>query len=239
MRYGILGDIHANLAALTAVLEALERAGAERYLCLGDIVGYGADAAACVRRVRELDPWIVAGNHDWAVAGRLGLDFFNAPARAAILWTRRALQPDEIAWLGSLELAATCDGISLAHGTLNDPAAFDYLQTPYDAYLSFQQLTTRLAFVGHSHIPITFFDGPAVTYSVEAQVALAGRRAIANVGSVGQPRDEDPRASCGVLDTERDTLEVLRVPYDIEETARRIRAAGLPPLLAERLRLGR
>lgn len=239
MRYGILGDIHSNLPALTAVLETLRRAGVDRYLCLGDVVGYGADAAACVRLVRELEPLIVAGNHDWAVAGRLGLDFFNAPARAAILWTRKALVKSDIDWLGTLELAATTDGISLAHGTLHDPAAFDYLQTPYDAYLSFQKLTTRQAFVGHSHIPITFFDGPAITYSVEERVDVAGRRTISNVGSVGQPRDEDPRAACGVLDTASERLEVLRVPYDIEAAAKRIREAGLPPLLAERLRLGR
>lgn len=237
MRYGILGDIHSNLAALEAVVAALEAARVERYLCLGDLVGYGADAAACVARVRELSPLIVAGNHDWAVAGRLGLDFFNAPARAAILWTRKVLPREEQEWLGRLELTAVEGDLTLAHGTLNEPAAFDYLQAPYDAYLSFQRLTTPHAFVGHSHIPITFVDGPTITYSVEQQVELAGRRTISNVGSVGQPRDEDPRAACGVLEDGR--LTILRVPYDVERTAAAIRAAGLPPLLAERLRLGR
>lgn len=239
MRYGILGDIHSNLAALEAVIDAFQKAQVERYLCLGDIVGYGADAEACVARVRELDPRIVGGNHDWAVAGRLGLDFFNAPARAAILWTRKVLPRAHVDWLGSLELTATHDGLTLAHGTLSDPAAFDYLQTPYDAYLSFQKLSTPHAFVGHSHIPITFVDGPSITYTVEERVELANRRTISNVGSVGQPRDEDPRAACGVLDTDSGVLQILRLAYDVERTAARIRAAGLPPLLAERLRLGR
>ncbi len=239
MRYGILGDVHANLAALDAVLATLERAGAERYLCLGDIVGYGADAQACVARVRELAPAIVGGNHDWAVAGKLDLDWFNAPARAAILWTRKVLSRDDIAWLGSLELTQILDGVTLAHSTVHDPSVFDYLQTPYDAYLSFQSLTTPRAFVGHSHIPITFFDGPVITYSIDSRIELAGKRALSNVGSVGQPRDEDPRAACGILDTASDTLELVRVPYDIEAAAAGIRAAGLPALLAERLRLGR
>ena len=239
VRYGILGDIHSNLAALDAVVERLAQAGAERYLCVGDIVGYGADAEACVARVRELDPLVVGGNHDWAVAGRLSLDFFNAPARAAILWTRKALSRADTAWLGSLELSCVLDGITLVHSTVHDPAVFDYLQTPYDAYLSFRALTTPIAFVGHSHIPITFFDGPTITYSIDSRIETANERTISNVGSVGQPRDEDPRASCGVLDTAAGVLEVLRVPYDVEATAARIRQAGLPPLLAERLRLGR
>jgi diadenosine tetraphosphatase ApaH/serine/threonine PP2A family protein phosphatase len=239
LRYGILGDVHSNLAALDAVLATLESAGATRYLCLGDIVGYGADAQACVARVRDLDPVLVGGNHDWAVAGRLSLEFFNAPARTAILWTRKALSRRDVAWLGSLELTTITDGITLAHSTVHDPAVFDYLQTPYDAYLSFRSLTTPHAFVGHSHIPITFFDGTSITYSVDERIELGARRSISNVGSVGQPRDEDPRAACGVLDTETQVLEILRVPYDVETTAARIRAAGLPALLAERLRLGR
>lgn len=239
MRYGILGDIHSNLAALETVLAALSGEGVSRYLCLGDVVGYGADAQACVAKIRELDPVMVGGNHDWAVAGRLSLDFFNAPARTAILWTRKALPRRDIAWLGQLELSTTTDGVTLAHSTVHDPGVFDYLQTPYDAYLSFRSLTTPHAFVGHSHIPITFFDGPTITYSVSDQIEIRGRRSISNVGSVGQPRDEDPRSAYGVFDTETGVLEIRRVPYDVEATAARIRAAGLPALLAERLRLGR
>jgi diadenosine tetraphosphatase ApaH/serine/threonine PP2A family protein phosphatase len=239
LRYGIFGDVHSNSAALEAVLDTLADAGVERYLCLGDIVGYGADAQACLARVRELAPTIVGGNHDWAVAGRLSLEFFNAPARAAILWTRKVLSRRDIAWLGALELSTTTDGVTLAHSTVHEPGVFDYLQTPYDAYLSFQSLTTPHAFVGHSHIPITFFDGTTITYSVRERIDLSGKRTISNVGSVGQPRDEDARAACGIFDTETKVLEILRVAYDIEVTAARIRAAGLPALLAERLRLGR
>lgn len=239
MLYGILGDVHANLSALESVVSALDAAGVQRYLCLGDIVGYGADAQACVEQVRELTPLLVGGNHDWAVAGRLALDYFNGPARAAILWTRKVLPRRDVEWLGSLELTAEVDGVTLAHSTVHDPGVFDYLQTPYDAYLSFQELRTPHAFVGHSHIPITFFDGPVITYSIEQRIELGTKRSISNVGSVGQPRDEDPRAACGLYDGDTGALEVLRVPYDIERTAARIREAGLPALLADRLRLGR
>jgi diadenosine tetraphosphatase ApaH/serine/threonine PP2A family protein phosphatase len=239
VRYGILGDVHANLSALDAVLARLAQSRAERYLCLGDIVGYGADAPECVERIRALAPALVGGNHDWAVAGRLALDYFNAPARAAIQWTRKVLSRRDVDWLGSLELAVEVDGITLAHSTVHDPGVFDYMQTPYDAFLSFQQMRTAHAFVGHSHIPITFFDGPAITYSIEDRIELQGKRSISNVGSVGQPRDEDPRAACGIFDSATGVLEVLRVPYDVEATAARIRQAGLPALLADRLRLGR
>lgn len=239
MRYGIFGDVHSNLAALEAVLAAFQQEGVDRYLCLGDIVGYGADAQECVARVRALAPVIVAGNHDWAVGERLPLDFFNSHARAAITWTRRNVPRDDIEWLASLDLIRVEGDVTLAHSTVHDPAVFDYLQTPYDAYLSFRAMTTRDGFVGHSHIPVTFFDGTPITYAVGDAVRFAARRTISNVGSVGQPRDEDPRASFGVFDTDTRILEIRRVEYDVETTVARIRAAGLPPILADRLRLGR
>jgi diadenosine tetraphosphatase ApaH/serine/threonine PP2A family protein phosphatase len=241
MRFGILGDVHANLAALQAVLAALEGEGVERYLCLGDLVGYGADPNPCIELVRSLDPVLVGGNHDWAAAGRLSLEYFNEPARAAIRWTRKVVPKADLDWLGSLELTAVLDehNLTLCHSTLHEPQVFDYLLTPYDAYLSFRDLRTRLGIVGHSHVPVTFFDGNPITFDVGTQVEVAGRRAIANVGSVGQPRDEDPRAAYGVLDTGRGVLRIERVSYDIDATSARIRQEGLPAILGDRLHLGR
>lgn len=239
MRYGILGDIHANRQGLEAVLDAMAGARLDVYLCLGDLVGYGADPAPCLDLVRGLAPVLVGGNHDWGAAGRLSLDYFNRPARAAIEWTRKVLPREDLAWLGSLELTQTAGDITLAHSTVHDPQVFDYLFTPYDAYLSFRELKTRIAFVGHSHVPVTFFEGNPVTYSVETRIEFEDARAISNVGSVGQPRDEDPRAAYGIYDDEEDVLEIHRVAYDIDATAARIREAGLPPILGERLRVGR
>lgn len=239
MRYGVFGDIHSNLAAYRAVLDALEQEGVDGYLCLGDLVGYGADAAECVAITRDLDPILVAGNHDFAVAGKLGLEYFNTQAQAAIVWTRRALSDKDIEWLGGLELIQVHDDITLAHGTVHDPAAFEYMQTPYDANLSFREMKTRTAFVGHSHIPVSFFDGMPITYSVRERIDFGDRICIANPGSVGQPRDQDPRASYAIYDSDARILEIRRVEYDIGQTIGRILRAGLPVLLGERLRMGR
>lgn len=239
MRYGVLGDIHSNIQALDAVLDAMQAHEVEGYLCLGDLVGYGADPKPVIDRIRELGTELVAGNHDWGVAGRLSLNYFNQQARAAIHWTRSALDRSDVAWLGTLEPYLQTGDITLAHGTVHEPDRFDYLQTPYDAYLSFQALKTPTGFVGHSHIPVTFFDGTPVSYSVEQRVELEDRRAIVNVGSVGQPRDENPHAAFGVFDSEPRILEIHRVEYDIDEAAQRIMDAGLPTILGDRLHVGR
>ena len=239
MRIGIFGDIHGNLPAFEAVLAELNAKGVDSMMCLGDVVGYGADAQACVDRVRGLEIPVVAGNHDWAVAGRLDLEYFNPHARAAVEWTRDNLNAGSLQWLKRLEPRERVGDLTLAHGTVHDPEDFEYLQTPYDAYLSFQVMETRVGFVGHSHVPVTFLDGMPITYSIEPVLALEGRRAIANPGSVGQPRDEDPRAAYMIYDAEQDTVEVHRTPYDIDDAARRILDAGLPAILADRLRLGR
>lgn len=239
MRYGVFGDIHSNLAAYRAVLDAMEEDQVDGHLCLGDIVGYGADAAECVAITRDLGPIMVGGNHDFAVAGKLGLEYFNTQAQAAIVWTRRVLPEADIEWLGSHPLTLVEGDITLAHGTVHDPAAFEYMQTPYDAHLSFQQMGTRTAFVGHSHIPVSFFDGMPITYSVSERIDFGDRICIANPGSVGQPRDQDPRASYAIYDSDARILEIRRVEYDIGSTIGRILRAGLPVLLGERLRIGR
>jgi diadenosine tetraphosphatase ApaH/serine/threonine PP2A family protein phosphatase len=241
VRYAILGDIHSNVEALEAVLDALRAERPDAVLCTGDLVGYGASPRECIRLVRELAPDVlVGGNHDWAAAGRLPLDYFNPFARDAILWTRTVLDHDDLAWLGSHPAIASDGPVTVAHGTIHDPEAFDYLQSAYDAHLSFAHLTTPYAFVGHSHVPVTFRSGTAVTYVLGELIELGeAAQAVMNVGSVGQPRDEDPRAAFGLFDDAARTLRVFRVPYDIEATVARIRAAGLPDFLGDRLRIGR
>ena len=240
MRYGIFADIHANEPALDAVLGALEKEGVDRLLCLGDLVGYGADPRACVERIRGLGMPVIAGNHDWAVAGRLGLEYFNPHARAAVLWTREQLAPDDLAWLAGLETRQIHGAFTLAHGTVHEPDAFEYMTTGYDAYRSFLAMETDVGFVGHSHVPVAFFfDGTSVTYSVEPELETAGRRVLANPGSVGQPRDEDPRAAYLIYDEDAHRIHLRRIAYDIEAAAERILAAGLPAILAERLHIGR
>ena len=240
MRYGIFGDVHSNIEALTEIADALSAEHPDVVVCPGDIVGYGASPKECLRLVREIAPVLVAGNHDWATAGRLPLDYFNQYARDAILWTRKVLDRDDLKFLADQPLVRIEGPMTLAHGTIHDPELFDYLQTPYDAHLSFARLTTPYGVVGHSHIPVTFLSGSTVTYVVGDRIDLSvAAQALVNVGSVGQPRDEDPRAAFGLFDEATKTLEVRRIPYDVDGAIARIRAAGLPDLLGDRLRIGR
>lgn len=241
LRYAVLGDIHSNVDALDAVLDALSAESFDAVLCTGDLVGYGGAPEECVARVREMAPRVlVAGNHDWAAAGRLGLEYFNQYARAAILWTRKVLSREDLAWLGEHDVLRVDGSVTVSHGTIHDPEQFDYLQSAYDAHLSFAHLTTPYAFVGHSHIPVTFKSGAAITYVIGDDIAVGDvAQSLMNVGSVGQPRDEDPRASFGIFDEATGLLRILRVPYDVERAIARIQDAELPEFLGDRLRIGR
>ena len=241
MRYGIYSDIHANLEALQAVLETLEKEKVDQYICLGDIVGYGANPKECLQLVLEYDSLIVAGNHDYAVSGKLNIDFFNPYAKTAVLWTREQLTDEEKQFLASLDLVQKIeDVLTMVHGTLNFPEMFDYVQTSYDAHLSLELLETPVCFLGHSHVPINFFQGSTVTFSMEEDVVInKNSKTLVNVGSVGQPRDENPLSSCAVYDDEVGKVWIHRVEYDIETSIEKIIKAGLPEILGERLRFGR
>jgi len=241
VRYAILGDIHSNLEALEAVLAALANERIDHYVCVGDVVGYGADPKPCLDRVREICDVIVAGNHDWAVAGTLSMEFFNEYAKAAIHWTREQISEDDIAWLRDLPLQADVDRRTLlVHSTVHDPAAFDYLLTSYDAHLSMRVLKKPLCFVGHSHIPITFMERGGLGFTFADTIDLTRvEKVIVNPGSVGQPRDENPLAAYAIYDTVKRRVTLHRVAYDIEAAAEKILAAGLPRPLADRLHVGK
>jgi diadenosine tetraphosphatase ApaH/serine/threonine PP2A family protein phosphatase len=241
LRYAILADIHSNLEALEAVLAALSKSRIDRYVCVGDVVGYGADPKACVDRVREICSVAIAGNHDWAVAGTLSLEFFNSYAREAIRWTRERLEPADVAWLRDLPIEHDLDGLAtLVHSTLHNPQAFDYLLTSYDAHLTMRVLERPLCFVGHSHIPITFMERNGLGFTFADVVDLTKvDKAIINPGSVGQPRDENPAAAYAIYDTVKRKVTLHRAPYDIDACCAKIEQAGLPQVLADRLRVGK
>ena len=240
MRYAILSDIHGNFEALKAVLEGLESEHVDAYVCLGDIVGYGPEPAECVREVRRLSSTVIAGNHDLAVCGRVSAQSFNVYAREAIGWTRQVLGGEDLEYLGQLPLAQSVDGMELAHGTLYAPELFDYLQTSYDAYLSMEEMKGPVCFVGHSHVPVSFVRDEIICYRLDAEVPVDPEgRVIVNVGSVGQPRDKDPRACYAVYDTERCVVRIHRARYDVNSVSLKIKEVGLPAALGERLRLGR
>lgn len=240
MRYAVLGDLHANLTALEAVLTDLEGEGVDALLSVGDVVGYGAAPREVIQLVRELRVTVVKGNHDAAVTGELDARWFNPFAREAVDWTVAELDREERRWLAELPLVAHLEHCSVAHGTPHAPERYDYVQSTEDADPSLDELEEPLCFVGHTHVPVTILrlvEQPERTsYTLDDHVDLSESAvALVNVGSVGQPRDEDPRAAYGVFDSDRAEFVLRRVEYDVEREAARIRAAGLPEALAERL----
>jgi predicted phosphodiesterase len=241
MKYGILGDIHANLEALEAVVEEMGKHGVEKYVSVGDLVGYGANPVECIDLVRnQLKAVVTAGNHDFAAVDKLNIDFFNAYARESALWTRKTLPEEHKQYIRSLKLVEYCDNFTVVHSTLYSPELFEYIQTSYDAHLSFEQQTTPLSFMGHSHVPVNFFKRKNVSFNMDTEVKLdETTKIMVNVGSIGQPRDENPDAVCVVYDSDEGLIRVTRVRYDVEKAAKKIISSGLPEILAERLKYGR
>jgi diadenosine tetraphosphatase ApaH/serine/threonine PP2A family protein phosphatase len=240
VRYAVLSDIHGNLEALDAVLaDAAPRTDA--LLCLGDLVGYGADPVACVEIVGERAQTIVGGNHEHAVAGLLDLEWFNPYARAAAEWTRERLDDDHRTYLAALPLVAQVGDATLAHASPDRPDEWEYLVTAQDGFDAFPAFVTRLCFVGHSHLAGVWSLGSSGPEHRPGPVEVElepGRRYLVNVGSVGQPRDRDPRAAYAIWDVERGTIAVRRVVYDVASARTKILQRGLPRFLADRLAWG-
>ena len=240
MRYAVIGDIHGNLEALQAVLEDVDEQGVDEILCVGDVVGYGADPEACLELVSEGCSTVVTGNHDYAVAGQSSLESFNPYARRALQWTAERLSADAQQVLAEFPLTAQMNGFALVHSSFFAPERFDYIFAPSQARVSFLKQDVPLAFFGHTHLPVSFFNTQPITYSLEPEISLDPQtKTLINVGSVGQPRDEDARASYAIYDSESRVVTLRRVTYNIEQAAERITRAGLPEILAERLFLGR
>ncbi|MDF1667361.1 MAG: metallophosphoesterase family protein [Planctomycetota bacterium] len=240
MKYALVSDIHANLEAFTEVLKKIKEEECEKIVCLGDIVGYGANPRECIALVREHNMATIAGNHDFACIGKTNINYFNSYAKEATLWTRKITTDEDKKFLNNLPLVDYHENFTVVHGTLYSPELFDYIQTTYDAYLSLQLLESQICFLGHSHVPITFFQGDLISYTLNPVVKIEeGVKALINIGSVGQPRDDNPRASFATYDTDKMEVEIHRVEYDVEKTMAKILKAGLPPPLAERLKYGR
>lgn len=241
MRYAVLSDIHGNLEALRAVLADAEGL-ADAVLCLGDTVGYGADPGPCLELLAGRGALAVAGNHDWAVAGRVDLDWFNPYARAAAEWTRERLDDDQRAWLGALPLTREVEDATLVHASPAAPEEWDYLISEADGFAALGAFASRLCLVGHSHIPAVWSAGSWGRRHVRSpdEVRLdPGSRHLVNVGSVGQPRDGDARAAWALWDLEARRITVRRVIYDHPAARRKIVEAGLPRILGDRLAAGR
>lgn len=241
MRTLVLSDIHANLVALEAVLDAAGRW--DRIWFLGDLIGYGPNPNECVERLRALGPLALSGNHDWAVLHKLDTDEFNDDARRLVRWTRHELTDENRTYLATLPPLHVEAPFTLAHASPRHPV-WEYILDLQTASENFDHFQTPVCLVGHSHIPALFLlDETAAELSFylvgeSETVDLSQGRLIVNPGSVGQPRDGDPRASFAILDDEAQTWTLHRVAYDIAETQRRMRAHKMPARLIERLEFG-
>lgn len=245
--YCVFADVHSNLEALEAVLEAARKQGAERFLFLGDMVGYGPDPNACTRLVRDISDAAVCGNHDLAAVGRQDISWFNSIAQKAIRWTTSQLDPDAREYIESLPSELLIDSLLLAHGSPLDPIR-EYLLDPWAAAASFHDRTFEICLVGHSHSPLIFElesreEGPGeVALSEPAPGDILemkpGNRYIINPGGVGQPRDGNPQAAFGMYDPDDHSFRFGRVAYPLEVTQAKMKQAGLPAQLIERLSRG-
>ena len=240
MRIAVLSDIHGNLEALEAVLADADRSGADALYSLGDIVGYGPSPAACVGIVRRRAAVSLTGNHDAAVAGLTALDEFNEFARSAVEWTAAQLGAGDIEYLGALPYTHREPELLLVHASPIEPERWHYIHGRTDIEEHFAAFTERLCFVGHSHRPGIFAirGGRDAARRGESEALRPGLRYLVNAGSVGQPRDRDPRASYVIYDAASECVEVRRVVYPVEKTQERMRAAGIPAFLIDRLGAG-
>jgi len=239
----VVADIHANLTAFEAVLADAEKHGKiDEIWCPGDIIGYGPDPCECISLLKNISKVCVAGNHDWAAAGKIDTSDFNPAAAAANKWTSRQLSPEDTGFLSNLPQAIEQADFTIVHGSPREPV-WEYLFSTEEARGSLAFFKTRSCLVSHTHQPVAFlFDesGNGTTRLLEdgTVLTLDANRMYINPGSVGQPRDRDPRASYGILDPLNGTFTLHRVAYDIQSVQERMREHGLPALLISRLGVG-
>ena len=239
-KYAILGDIHANWEALTAVLDDAAAQGVDTYICVGDIVGYNANPSECLEKIRGICTAVVRGNHDHYVAYDECLEDFHPLAAHVIDWTRRQLSREQIQYLRNLRLFRMVDGFTIVHSTLDMPEKWGYVIDTLDADANFNYQTSSVCFHGHTHVPVVFErQGRVVRSSFTTFRTTLGRKCFVNTGSVGQPRDGDPRASYVIYEPAARRIDLRRIEYDRATAQRKILEAGLPERLVRRLEHGK
>ncbi|MCZ6766481.1 MAG: metallophosphoesterase family protein [bacterium] len=243
MRYILISDIHGNLEALQAVLSFVSKLEPFQLYCLGDVVGYGANPKECLEILRNDSNLILAGNHDLAVAKVIPSKDFNPMAQAAVEWTRKALTDDDTSTLANLPLVYIDGDYCFAHSSPLNPMEFGYVRTLEDVADVLSSIGQRFCFVGHTHLPVlvrmdTNKGKLEIVHDKRIKI-VDGFRYFVNVGSTGQPRDNNPDACVVIVDEEDESIEFLRVPYDISTCQSKILSEGLPSYLAERLILAR
>ncbi|MBN1354572.1 MAG: metallophosphoesterase family protein [Candidatus Omnitrophica bacterium] len=240
MRYGVISDIHGNLEALEVVADALADENIDKILCPGDIVGYGANPAECIKILTGLNTIVVCGNHDAGSVGLSDINCFNEAARIAVLWTRKTLTESDIIYLKNLEFVYKDRSITLVHGTLQEPEEFHYMLDEKAARATFDLMDTTVCFIGHSHVPGAFIYRKNRADYTNAEIIKVrnAEKVIINAGSVGQPRDGNPSLCYCVYDTDKERITFKRLPYNVPKAQGKILKAGLPHFLAHRLSQG-
>ena len=242
MKIGIFADVHSNLEALESIFKALDRGKIDSYVCLGDMVGYGPDPNLCVKKIKDITTHVVIGNHDYAALGRMPIVIFNESARKIVEWTQHTIKPEIIQYLENLPLTIVDDNITYVHATPVDPESWHYISTFGHAIQSFEAMTTSLCFVGHSHAPVAFIQNEEDEILIKNTNNLEIKKKnkyIINVGSVGQPRDGDPRSCCGIFDTDNMKFELLRIEYPIKLVQKKMSDYNFPSYLINRLSRGK
>lgn len=242
MRYIIFSDLHSNLEALNQFQNEIDSIPHDKLVCLGDIVGYGADPNPCVEWVRDHVDFTVAGNHDWAAVKKTDISSFNAYAYASCLWTRETLTAENKSFLESLPLDREEEEVYWVHASPYEPKDWHYVTSKVGAKRYFRNFDASICFVGHSHRPVRLeqtADGEVNDNISDAWDIDPKNRYIFNGGSLGQPRDGNPKPSFMLYDSKEKTVRVHRFEYDLNTTQKKIRDSGLPLYLAERLAQGR
>jgi len=239
MRYGIFSDVHANLEAFELVLDSYKKEKIDKFIYLGDVIGYGANPNECSRVLKDFDPVCIAGNHEWAALNKISADYFSQSAKEAIAWTKGVLNKYSSDYLNTFSLTFEEDDFICTHGDLIEPNKFFYISDIKDARVNFRVLNKRICFVGHSHRMGVFCNTGEVTYIQDYEIKLkAENKYIVNVGSVGQPRDGDPRACFCVYDSDKKTISFMREEYDIKKATDKMAEKNLPSVLISRLYKG-
>ena len=229
MRIAIVSDIHSNLQALNKALSFIEGAEVNEIYCLGDIVGYGGNPNECVETIRDRAVKVVMGNHDVAAIDPDKADYFTRPGKIAAQWTHENLSHENLEYLATLPLVERTPKATLVHASPRSPESWEYVLSIPIAEKQFAHFQTEFCFIGHSHVPATCGEDLR-TFSFKK-----GQRFLINVGSLGQPRDGNPRLSFGLLDTDQWSYHNVRLDYDIDGAADQIQKVGLPPILGKRL----
>src|SRR6187401_772290 len=240
MRFAVIADIHANIEALDVVLNDAKEQKCTHYCCLGDVVGYNANPKECLDIVRSMGMPCVKGNHDEYCSTDEELEGFNPHAAEAVNWTRRQLRPEDRQWLRELKYVRLVASFSIVHATLDGPQRWGYVFDKLAAAASFTYQNTSVCFFGHTHVPVAFVRDSMVRGGTYSKFKVEpGKKYFVYVGSVGQPRDGNPKAAYVVYDLNEASIELRRLDYDIPKAQAKIRAAGLPERLAERLDYGK